>query len=127
MSFLRRVAGRSLSDRVRSSITWEELGVEPAPPHREEPAEAARASVSDPPWTPSSGGVPDMPCRRRPRGRPRTRWSDYVTRLAWEGLEILPGRGCLCSDSCPHDPAPYKQKKMDGWMDGWIDSPLPVV
>ncbi|KAK3517314.1 hypothetical protein QTP70_002959 [Hemibagrus guttatus] len=29
MSFLRRVAGRSLRDRVRSSVTWEELGVEP--------------------------------------------------------------------------------------------------
>ncbi|KAK3561638.1 hypothetical protein QTP86_011885 [Hemibagrus guttatus] len=29
MSFLRRVAGRSLSDRVRSSVTQEELGVEP--------------------------------------------------------------------------------------------------
>ena len=29
MSFLRRVAGRSLRDRVRSSATREELGVEP--------------------------------------------------------------------------------------------------
>ncbi|KAK3568661.1 hypothetical protein QTP86_011459 [Hemibagrus guttatus] len=29
MSFLCRVAGRSLRDRVRSSVTWEELGVEP--------------------------------------------------------------------------------------------------
>ncbi|KAK3516473.1 hypothetical protein QTP70_016707, partial [Hemibagrus guttatus] len=35
MSFLRRVAGCSLRDRVRSSVTREELGVEaPAPPHR---------------------------------------------------------------------------------------------
>ena len=29
MSFLCRVAGRSLRDRVRSSVTREELGVEP--------------------------------------------------------------------------------------------------
>ena len=29
MSFLRRVAGRCLRDRVRSSVAWEELGVEP--------------------------------------------------------------------------------------------------
>ncbi|KAK3506845.1 hypothetical protein QTP70_029252 [Hemibagrus guttatus] len=29
MSFLHSVAGRSLRDRVRSSVTWEELGVEP--------------------------------------------------------------------------------------------------
>lgn len=28
MRFLRRVAGRSLRDRVRSSVTQEELGVE---------------------------------------------------------------------------------------------------
>uniref|UniRef100_A0A8C4TFR3 G-protein coupled receptors family 1 profile domain-containing protein n=1 Tax=Erpetoichthys calabaricus TaxID=27687 RepID=A0A8C4TFR3_ERPCA len=27
---------------------------------------------------------------RRPRGRPRTRWRDYVSRLAWERLGILP-------------------------------------
>ena len=29
MSFLCRVAGHSLRDRVRSFVTWEELGVEP--------------------------------------------------------------------------------------------------
>ncbi|KAI3368310.1 hypothetical protein L3Q82_007829 [Scortum barcoo] len=34
MSFLRRVAGRSLRDRVRSSVTREELGVEPLLPLR---------------------------------------------------------------------------------------------
>ena len=49
----------------------------------------ARASISDAPWTPSLGGVPG-PTGRRPHGRPRTRWSDYVTRLAWEQLRILP-------------------------------------
>ncbi|KAI3370744.1 hypothetical protein L3Q82_007287 [Scortum barcoo] len=53
MSFLRRVAGRSLRDRVRSSVTREELGVEPLllRLHREESAEVAWASVSDAPWT----------------------------------------------------------------------------
>ena len=30
------------------------------------------------------------PARRRPQGRPRTRWNDYVTFLAWERLGILP-------------------------------------
>ncbi|KAI3374957.1 hypothetical protein L3Q82_021489 [Scortum barcoo] len=53
MSFLRRVAGRSLRDRVRSSVTREELGVEPLLlQHREESAEVAWASISDAPWTP---------------------------------------------------------------------------
>ncbi|KAK0147912.1 hypothetical protein N1851_012373 [Merluccius polli] len=28
------------------------------------------------------------PTGRRPRGRPRTRWRDYVSRLAWERLGI---------------------------------------
>ena len=38
------------------------------------------------------------PTGRRPRGRPRTRWRDYVSRLAWERLgvpleELEGGRG----------------------------------
>ncbi|KAK3537288.1 hypothetical protein QTP70_006984 [Hemibagrus guttatus] len=91
MSFLRRVAGRSLRDRVRSSVTWEELGVEPLllriergqlrwlghlfrmPPGRL-PGEVFRA----------------CPTGKRPRGRPRTRWRDYVFRLAWERLGVPP-------------------------------------
>ncbi|TWW54923.1 hypothetical protein D4764_0190400 [Takifugu flavidus] len=60
MSFLRRVAGLSLRDRVRSSAIREELGVE------------SRCSSA------------------RPPGRPRTRWRDYVSRLAWERLGIPP-------------------------------------
>ncbi|TWW63631.1 hypothetical protein D4764_03G0006390 [Takifugu flavidus] len=89
MSFLRRVAGLSLRDRVRSSAIREELGVEllllrfersqmrwlghlvRMPPGRL-PGEVFRAC-------PSVG---------RPPGRPRTRWRDYVSRLAWERLGI---------------------------------------
>ena len=81
----------------------------------------AQGSVSDAPWTTSSGDVPGMP-----KGRPRARWRDYVARLAWEPLGILPQKleevsregksGCPGSDSCPHDPAPDKRKKLAGWM-----------
>ena len=89
MSFLHRVAGLSLRDRVRSLVIWEELGVDPLllcversqmkwlghlirmPPGRL-PGEVFRA----------------RPTGRRPRGRPRTRWRDYVSRLAWECLRI---------------------------------------
>ncbi|KAI3364332.1 hypothetical protein L3Q82_011134 [Scortum barcoo] len=53
MSFLRRVAGRSLRDR---------------------------------------GGVPGMSHREEALGRPRTRWRDYVSQLAWERLGVPPGR-----------------------------------
>ena len=83
MSFLRRVVGRSLRDRVRSSVTREELGVEPLLLHIEHLY-----------WMPP-GRLPQevflaCPTGRRPRGRPRACWSDYVTRLAWEHLGILP-------------------------------------
>ncbi len=89
MNFLRRVAGRSLRDRVKSSVTREELRVEPLlldiersqlrwlghlfrmPPGRL-PGEVFRA----------------RPTGRRPRGRPSTRWRDYGSRLAWECLGI---------------------------------------
>ncbi|CAB1457291.1 unnamed protein product [Pleuronectes platessa] len=30
------------------------------------------------------------PVGRRPRGRPRTRWRDYISTLAWERLGIPP-------------------------------------
>ncbi|KAL7870356.1 hypothetical protein SRHO_G00078530 [Serrasalmus rhombeus] len=56
MSFLRRVAGYTLCDRVRSSVIREELRARPT--------------------------------GTRPRGRPRTRWRDYITKLAWKRLGI---------------------------------------
>ncbi|TWW81643.1 hypothetical protein D4764_01G0014580 [Takifugu flavidus] len=80
MSFLRRVAGLSLRDRVRSSAIREELGVKPLllcversqirwlghlvkmPPGRL-PGEVFRA----------------CPSGRRPLGRPRTRWRGYFS------------------------------------------------
>ncbi|KAK3535054.1 hypothetical protein QTP70_002584 [Hemibagrus guttatus] len=80
MSFVRRVAGRSLRDRVRSSVTREGLGVEPLLLHIERwqlrwlghlfrmppgrlPGEVFRA----------------CPTGKRPRGRPRTRWRDCLS------------------------------------------------
>ncbi|KAL4009643.1 hypothetical protein ACER0C_003495 [Sarotherodon galilaeus] len=32
------------------------------------------------------------PTGRRPRGRPRTRWRDYISRLAWERLGVPPDK-----------------------------------
>ncbi len=89
MDFLRRVAGVSLRDEVRSSVIREKLGAEPLllcversqfrwfghlvrmPPGRL-PREVFRAH----------------PARKRPRGRPRSRWRDYTNALAWEHLGI---------------------------------------
>ncbi|TWW75469.1 hypothetical protein D4764_13G0001310 [Takifugu flavidus] len=84
MSFLRRVAGLSLRDRVRSAAIREELGVEPL---------LLCVERSQMRWLP--GRLPGevfraCPSDRRPPGRPRTRWRDYVSRLVWERLGIPP-------------------------------------
>uniref|UniRef100_A0A8C4XIC4 Catenin alpha-2 n=1 Tax=Erpetoichthys calabaricus TaxID=27687 RepID=A0A8C4XIC4_ERPCA len=48
---------------------------------------------------------------RRPRGRPRTCWRDYVSRLAWERLGILPEELEECPDSsCKQDLLAYLQR-----------------
>ena len=53
--------GRSLRDRVRSSChPGGARGRAAAPPHREEPAEVAKASISDASRMPPLGGVPGM-------------------------------------------------------------------
>ncbi|TWW64119.1 R2DM Retrovirus-related Pol polyprotein from type II retrotransposable element [Takifugu flavidus] len=67
------------------------------------------------------------PSGKRPPGRPRTRWRDYVSRLAWERLGIPPDeleevageREVWASllRLLPRDPTPDKRQRMDGWMD----------
>ena len=70
------------------------------------------------------------PAGKRPRGRPMTRWRDYISSLAWERLGIpltelvdvarerkVWGSGWNCY---PRDPTTDKWEKMDGWMDGWM-------
>ena len=121
----------SRRDRVRSSVTWEELGVAPLLLHVERSQLRWLGHLYQMP----PGCLPRevflaCPTGRRPQGRPRTRWSDYVTRLDRERLRILPDeleevsgvREVWASllrqlPRRPGDPAPDKQKKMDGWMD----------
>ncbi|TWW59266.1 R2DM Retrovirus-related Pol polyprotein from type II retrotransposable element [Takifugu flavidus] len=91
MSFLRRVARLSLRDRVRSSDIREELGVEPLLLHIE------RSQLG---WLGHLARMPSRrlplevfrtcPIGRQPRGQPRTRWTDYIPRLAWERLGVPP-------------------------------------
>ncbi|KAK7929267.1 hypothetical protein WMY93_005662 [Mugilogobius chulae] len=91
MSFLRRVAGRSLRDRVRSSVTREELRVEPLLLHIERGQLRWLGHLYRMPPGRLPGEVfRACPTGRRPRGRPRTRWRDYVSRLSWERLGIPP-------------------------------------
>ncbi|KAI3366038.1 hypothetical protein L3Q82_009865 [Scortum barcoo] len=93
MSFLRRVAGCSLRDRVRSSVTREELGVEPLLLHIERSQLRWLGHLFRmPPGRLPREVFQACPTGRRPRERPRTRWRDYVSRLAWECLGVPPGR-----------------------------------
>ena len=91
MSFLRRVAGVSLRDRVRSSAIREELGLEPLLLYLERSqlrwfGHLVRMPTGRLPWEVFQA----RPVGRRPRGRPRTRWRDYISTLAWERLGIPP-------------------------------------
>ena len=77
---------------MRSSVTREEPGVEPL---------LLRIERSQLRWLGHLYRMPPgrllrevflaCPAGKRPRGRPRTCWSYYVTRLAREGLGVLPG------------------------------------
>ncbi|KAI3359900.1 hypothetical protein L3Q82_014258 [Scortum barcoo] len=88
-----RVAGRSLRDRVRSSVTREELGVEPL---------LLRIERSQLRWLGHLFRMPPgrlprevfqaCPTGRRPRGRPRTRWRDYVSSAGLGTPRGPPGR-----------------------------------
>ncbi|KAK3518107.1 hypothetical protein QTP70_033333 [Hemibagrus guttatus] len=84
MSFLRRVAGRSLGDRVRSPGGARSRAA--APPHRKGAVEVARASVSDASGTSPWRGVPGMPHREEAPGK---------TQDTLERLCLLAGLGTL--------------------------------
>ncbi|KAK3549885.1 hypothetical protein QTP86_015499 [Hemibagrus guttatus] len=84
MSFLRRVAGRSLRDRVRSSVTQEDLGVEPMLLHIERGQLRWLGHLFRMPPGRLPGEVfRACPTGKRPRGRPRTRWRDLS--FGWPG------------------------------------------
>ncbi|KAK3546351.1 hypothetical protein QTP70_025761, partial [Hemibagrus guttatus] len=86
-----RVAGCSHRDRVRSSVTWEELGVEPLLLHIERGQLRWLGHLFRMPPGRLPGEVfRACPTGKRPWGRPRTRWRDYVFQLAWERLGVPP-------------------------------------
>ena len=89
----------------------------------------ARASISDAPRTPSSGLDPGMPHREETPRKSQDTWGDYVTRLAWECLGILPeeleevpGEREVWASllrQLPLRPSPGSAEE-NGWMDGWM-------
>nr|XP_049572422.1 uncharacterized protein LOC125965716 [Syngnathus scovelli] len=88
-SFLRRMSGLSLRDRVGSSVIRERLGVESLLLHVER-SQIRRLGhlIRMPPGRLPGEVFRACPTGRRPRGRPRTHWRDYVSQLAWERLGI---------------------------------------
>uniref|UniRef100_A0A8C6PHS8 Reverse transcriptase domain-containing protein n=1 Tax=Nothobranchius furzeri TaxID=105023 RepID=A0A8C6PHS8_NOTFU len=89
ISFLRRMVGLSLGDRVRSSVIQEGLGVDPLLLHIERSQLRWLGHLV---WIPP-GRLPGevfraRPTGRRPKGRPRTQWRDYVFLLARERFGI---------------------------------------
>ncbi|TWW60792.1 hypothetical protein D4764_05G0008820 [Takifugu flavidus] len=90
-SFLASPMVMSFGDRVRSSAIREELGVEPL---------LLRVERSQMRWLGHLVRMPPgrlpgevfraCPSGRRPPGRPRTLWRDYVSRLVWERLGVPP-------------------------------------
>ena len=89
MGFLRRVAAFSFRDRVRSSAIREGLGAEPLLlcVERSQLRWIGHLLRMPPGHLPREV-FQTCPARRRPRGRPRTRWKDYISMLAWEHLGI---------------------------------------
>ncbi|KAM4534591.1 uncharacterized protein V3H82_024506 [Fundulus diaphanus] len=91
MSFLRSVSGLSLRDRVRSSVIRGGLRVEPLLLHvQRSQLRWLGHLVRMPPGRLPGEVFRARPTGRRPRGRPRTCWRDYVSRLTWERLGISP-------------------------------------
>ncbi|XDV12047.1 hypothetical protein PO909_000801 [Leuciscus waleckii] len=128
MSFLRRVAGRSLRDRVRISVSRMELRVEPLLLHIERGQQRWLGHLLRMPPGRLPGKVfRACPTGRRPWGRPRICWRDYVSRLAWERfgvpleeLEEMSRERPLWASLLrllPLRPGPRKADE-DGWMDG---------
>uniref|UniRef100_A0A8C6M1L2 Reverse transcriptase domain-containing protein n=1 Tax=Nothobranchius furzeri TaxID=105023 RepID=A0A8C6M1L2_NOTFU len=91
MSFLRRVAGLSLRDRVRSLVIREGLGVDPLLLYIERSQLRWLGHlVRMPPGRLPGEVFRAHPTGRRPKSRPRTQWRDYVSHLARERLGIPP-------------------------------------
>ena len=123
----------TLRVRVRSSVTWERLGVEPLLLCLERnQLRWFRYLVRMPP----ERYPRKVLIGRRPLTRPKTRWRKYISTLAEEHIGILQrvwmmllrigNTGDLCWNCYPCDPIPDKQLKLDGWMGlmlwpCWID------
>ncbi|KAF7642406.1 hypothetical protein LDENG_00258420 [Lucifuga dentata] len=90
MRFLCRVSGLTLRDRVRSSDIQEGLRVELLLLHIERSQLRWFGHlIRIPPGRLPREVFQACPTGKRPQGRPRTHWRDYISQLAWERLGVL--------------------------------------
>ena len=115
MRFLRKIDGVTLFNKVRSSEIRKSLNIEPLLLRIERSQLRWFGHVSRMPQE----GLPKQALLakangRRPVGRPRTRWTDYIEDLGWNRLGLYPIEMMevmedgevwrLISSCCPHNP-----------------------
>ncbi len=89
IGFIRRVAGVSLRDKVRSSVIREGLGVELLLLCTERSQLRSFEHLERmPPDRVLREVFRAHPAERRPCGRPRSKWRGYISALAWKRLRI---------------------------------------
>ena len=89
MGFLRRISGLILLDKVKSADIRESLNIESLLLRLERSQLRWYGHVTRMPQERTAKKLLcSTPIGRRPRGRPRTRWRDYVEDLSWSRLGI---------------------------------------
>ena len=89
MGFLRRISGLILLDKVKSADIRESLNIESLLLRLEKSQLRWYGHVTRMPQERTAKKLLcSTPIGRRPRGRPRTRWRDYVEDLSWSRLGI---------------------------------------
>ena len=89
MGFLRRISGLTLLDKVKSADIREFLNIESLLLRLERSQLRWYGHVTRMPQERTAKKLLcSTPIGRRPRGRPRTRWRDYVEDLSWSRLGI---------------------------------------
>ena len=89
MGFLRRISGLILLDKVKSADIRESLNIESLLLRLEKSQLRWYGHVTRMPLERTAKKLLcSTPIGRRPRGRPRTRWRDYVEDLSWSRLGI---------------------------------------
>ena len=93
MGFLQKVKALSLLDKVKSTDIRQSLNIEPLLLHIKQSQLRWFGHVTRMFHERTAKQLMDaLSCDKGPRGRPRTRWRNYVEDLAWSRLGIPPAK-----------------------------------